>query len=193
MLQPASDARRQLRHPFALCRGFTLQEMVVALCVGSVILAASVSIWSAVRRNTVIATANELLAQLTLARTVAIRRNVRVLVCPTQDRRSCLQPDGDFAFWQNGWLIYADNNGNAAPDDGEITRRQGAVLHGIVIRSTRSRRRVTYQPTGTSGGSTTTIAICDKDDPALARYIVISNGGRAHITRTTTSKVKCGT
>lgn len=172
--------------------GFTLQEMLVALCISGSLAGGSVGMWRAVQQNAVTAAANELVSHLALARSEAVRRNVRVTICPTADQKDCLKPDKDYAFWHQGWLLYADANGNGKPDAGEIVRLQTAASHGIVIRSSRARSRVTYQPLGMSGGSTITLAVCAERNPALARYVVVSNTGRARVAQTTTSSVKCG-
>lgn len=178
------------RKPSAL--GFTLQEMLVVLCISGSLTGGGVGMWKAVQQNAVTAAANELVSHLALARSEAIRRNVRVTMCPTGDQKDCMKPDKDYAVWHQGWLVYADANGNGKPDAGEIVRLQTAASHGVVIRSSRARSRVTYQPIGMSGGSTITFAVCSARNPAAARYVIVSNTGRARVAQTTTSDIECG-
>lgn len=187
MVWSMPSALRALSSP----RGFTLQEMLVTLCISGILAGGGVGMWNVVRENTIIAAANSLVSHLALARSQAIGRRTRVMMCPTSDGEKCLAPGSDYTYWQSGWLVYADGNGNGRPDTGEVIRLHAAAA-GIVIRSSRYRRRVTYQPMGTAGGSTITLALCGAHDPALARYVIVSISGRARVAQTTTSNVKCG-
>lgn len=191
-MNPFNTARpsRPLREKSAVL-GFTLQEMLVVLCISATLAGGGLGMWRAVQQNAVTAAANQLLSHLALARSEAIRRNIRITMCPTSDREECLKPDEE-THWQKGWLVYADGNGNGKPDAGEIVRLQTAVHRGIVIRSSRARSRVTYQPAGMAGGSTITFAVCSERDPATSRYVIVSNTGRARVALTTTSDIKCG-
>jgi type IV fimbrial biogenesis protein FimT len=190
-LSIARASRCSLR-PSSSSLGFTLQEMLVTLCISGILAGGGMGMWRVVRQNTIIAAANNLVSHLALARSEAIGRNTRVVMCPTNDNQKCLKPSSDYTFWQAGWLIYADGNHNGKPDSIEIIRVHDGASGGIVIRSSRYRRRVTYQPLGTAGGSTITLAVCAAHDAALARYVIISIMGRARVAQNTNSSVKCG-
>jgi len=182
---------KQSPHRFATIRGFTLQEMLVTLCISGALAGGSAGMWNVVQQNAITAAANDLVTHLALARNEAITKNKRITVCPTGDQKSCLGADNDFTNWQSGWMVYVDENDNGKPDDGEIVRVQSEPTRGITIRSSRARSHVAYQPTGLSGGSTITMAICSERDPSLARYVIVSNVGRARVAQTTTSNLKC--
>lgn len=183
---------KRSRRPLAAVRGFTLQEMLVTLCISGTLVSGGAGMWNVVQQNAMTAAANDLVTHLALARTEAITKNKRITVCPTDDQQSCLKADGDYTNWQSGWMVYADENDNGKPDDGEIIRVQGEPTRGITIRSSRARTHVAYQPTGLSRGSTITMAICSERDPSLARYVIVSNTGRARVAQATTSDIKCG-
>jgi len=179
-------------HPLTTIRGFTLQEMLVSLCISGTLAGGGAGVWGAVQQNAITAAANDLVTHLALVRSEAITQNTRVTICPTVDRQACQPASSDYTAWQTGWLVYVDNNADGKPQVDEIVRLQNSVSNGIVIRSSRARGHVTYQPLGTAGGSTITFAVCSARDPSLARYVVVSNSGRARVAQTTTSNVKCG-
>lgn len=172
-------------------RGFTLQEMVVSLVISGILASGSFGIWRVAQDSKITVAANDLVSHLALARSEAIRHRTRAMMCPTNDNKSCAKAGNDYTSWHKGWLIYTDNNGNTQPDGGEIVRLHAGTSRGVVIRTSRYRNRVTYQPTGMAGGSTITFAVCDARDSALARYVIISIVGRARVARTTASNMKC--
>lgn len=61
------------------------------------------------------AQANELVAGVSLARTAAIETNSGGGLCPANASQS-----GCGGSWQNGWLAWADANGNGAADADEV-------------------------------------------------------------------------
>lgn len=171
--------------------GFTLIELCVCLAIIALLGALGSGAWRFERDHALTVATNELLAHLALARSEAITRRLRVVMCPTRDQRTCLRPDTDHTPWQYGWLVYADTDGDREPDAGEIVRNH-AGTEGFAIRTSRYRRRVTYQPLGTAGGSTITFALCAEHEAGAARYITISNTGRARVSRKTESSMECG-
>lgn len=171
-------------------RGFTLLELCLCLIILAALTGLARGAWQLTRETAMTAATNELMAHLALARSEAIKRGVRVMMCASRDRRTCLRPTGDHTPWQQGWLVYVDLNGNSEPDPAE-TLRGHAGTKGFAIRSSRYRRRIAYQPLGTAGGSTITFAVCAQDRPGWARYVTISNTGRARVSRTTESTMAC--
>jgi len=54
---------------------------------------------------------NELVASIQVARTEAIRRNVRAVVCPSANGTTC----SGGANWSAGWMVFFDNDRNDTP------------------------------------------------------------------------------
>lgn len=177
---------RQLRR---LSRGFTLQEMLVSLAIGGTLATGGIGTWTLVQENALTAAANDIVMHLALARSEAIKRHTPVKVCPSEDQRNCTGAANDYTYWQAGWLVYADGNKNGKPEPGEIIRVQSHVSGNFAIRTSKARRTITYQPLGMSGGSTITFALCGAES---ARYVTVSNTGRARVSRNSTSSVRCG-
>ncbi|MFH1601103.1 MAG: GspH/FimT family pseudopilin [Pseudomonadota bacterium] len=70
--------------------GFTLVELMVVLAVLAVLIGVAVpSFQNITNRNRLTAVTNEMVAALQLTRVEAIRRNARVVFCPTTDGAAC--------------------------------------------------------------------------------------------------------
>ncbi|GAB2491189.1 GspH/FimT family pseudopilin [Arenimonas alkanexedens] len=70
--------------------GFTLLELVITVAVLAIALAVAIPSFQGItNRNRLTAVTNELLAASQLARMEAIRRNERVVVCPTTNGSTC--------------------------------------------------------------------------------------------------------
>jgi len=71
-------------------RGFTLVELMVTVAVLVIVLAIAVPSFQAMtHRNRLTAITNEMVGALQLARVEAIRRNARVIFCPTTSGTAC--------------------------------------------------------------------------------------------------------
>jgi type IV fimbrial biogenesis protein FimT len=108
--------------------GHTLIEMLVVLVLAGILLSAAMPGYQSLLQRQQLRTAvNDMLAAIDLTRSQAIARGSRVLLAP-------LDPAG--VAWRQGWIVFADDNGNRRPDPGEpVFYRHGAVAAGIAISS----------------------------------------------------------
>lgn len=171
--------------------GFTLQESLITLAIGSTLVVGGSGLASVLQENTQTVAANDLVAHLNYARSEAIKRHAKVTVCPSKNGSSCAAPETRHTVWQHGWLVYVDANNNGAPEVSEILRAHEGSARDLVVQTSRARDDITYQPTGSAGGSTITFALCDSRGAASARYVTVSNTGRARVSQTTTSTIRC--
>ena len=113
---------------FRADRGITLVETMVTVSIMVILLMVAVPAYkSTIDGNRRATYANELLEDLTLARSEAIKRNKKVVVCASTSGTACLGlfPPGD---WTSGWIMYVDSNGNGSLDLGEtVLRTHGAL------------------------------------------------------------------
>ena len=99
-------------------RGATLIELAILLAIGSLLMALAVPNYRDWIADARLATqAEALAATLSRARSAAIRSGQRVTVCKSADRQTCT-PAGS---WDQGWLVFADDDRDGARDGDEAT------------------------------------------------------------------------
>jgi type IV fimbrial biogenesis protein FimT len=175
------DSRQQIRsqvRPRAPRRlhAFTLQESLVTLTVVGIISVYAVpSFQQLVARQRISAAVNTLITALHLARSEAIKRGTKAALCPSADGQACR--DGD-TIWEDGYLLYIDDNGNHAFDSNESVVWRFDTAEGLNIRSTVGRDHITYQPNGMVAGTNLTFTLCEPNGLGLPRAVIVSTSGR---------------
>ncbi len=113
---------------FRADRGITLVETMVTVSILVILLMVAVPAYkSTIDGNRRATYANELLEDLTLARSEAIKRNKKVVVCASTSGTTC-RVSGNAYDWSGGWLMYVDSNGNGSLDLGETVLRTHGPL-----------------------------------------------------------------
>lgn len=97
--------------------GFTVLELMVALAIVAMMAAiAGPGMLQFIRANRLSAAARQFDADVTLARREAIKRNARVLICPTGSvAGKC--GTATASAWTQGWLVCYDANSDGDCDD----------------------------------------------------------------------------
>lgn len=162
-------------------KGFTLLEALACVAVIGTLAALAVPALSKLLlQQRVLTTQHALIAHLHLARTTAIWRRKKTLICPSSNGRQCINASN----WSAGWLVFLDPDGNGQPDqDTDIIRftAHPTSVH-LLVHSSPGRSNVRYLPDGRSAGSNTTLSICDSAGVAQAQ-IIINNAGRVRSTK----------
>jgi type IV fimbrial biogenesis protein FimT len=164
-------------------RGFTLAELLIALAIAGVVLTYAVHAGSAWLLRYQQRVAAEGLAQaLQRARSEAINRGHRVVLCPSSGGLAC---DGG-KQWEAGYVIFADPDDDASVDAGEqVVRVAAPAGRGISVRGNKPvADYVSYTPLGTarlkSGAlQMGTFTVCRPG--ATAIEVVLANGGRPRL------------
>jgi type IV fimbrial biogenesis protein FimT len=160
---------------------FTLTELLATLAVAGVAMAAALPSLDRIARDSERAEAvNDLAGALQLARSVAITRNVRVVVCASPTGRDC-----QGSAWERGWLVFLDGDGDLQPDAGESALASGNELPGMTVRSDQFAGAITFRPTGQLDTDTPTgtgqFTFCDGRGDAAARVLAVSVAGQARL------------
>lgn len=168
--------------------GFTLVEWMVTIAVSAILLTITVPALSNVMVSSRLTSfANTFLAHLYLARGEAIKRNGRAALCKSATGVSCAS-EGD---WQQGWIVFQDENDNALRDISEVVLlQQSALPNGYFLNGNATvQNYISYSPTGStklSGGAfqAGTLTLCEQSSQQ-GRKIIISSTGRARIVKAT--------
>lgn len=137
--------------------GFTLIEAVVVVAIAAILLAVGVPSFSAfLDRSRVTAEVNQLLSDLALARSEAVTRRGRVVLCrsaqPAAADAICA---GDGTDWGSGWIVFADHAVAGTAFQRDPAEAAEAVIRAHVPASS----RITIQA-----------------NPALAGFAVTADG-----------------
>jgi type IV fimbrial biogenesis protein FimT len=177
----------------AKVRGITLVETLVVLSILGILGAIAVpSFQSTIESNRRQAYANQLFEDLAFARSEAIKRGVRVVVCASSNGTQCSgEPN-----WKVGWMVFVDLDADSMPDQTESILRIHEALNlpsGWVAKANFSAGvKVSYRPLG---GTQANFRICmvpadtdltnctDEKIGDLSKYtnLVITTLGRVRI------------
>jgi type IV fimbrial biogenesis protein FimT len=170
--------------------GYSSIEVLVALVViilaQSLVVPALGAIVNALRLRS---SADALYSSLALARSEAVVRNSRVVVCKSVSGTVC-SVEGD---WRQGWIVFHDANNNARRDlDEEIVHRESAMPASVHFTGNEPvQHYVSYNAVGrtslTSGAfQAGTLTVCiGSSKPTEARQIVINSVGRVRQAKAT--------
>lgn len=154
-------------HRMLVNRGFTLIELMVTIAVLAIVLGIAVpSFQDFVRKNRLVATTNNLVSALAMARSEAIKRAARVTVAS--------------ANWSAGWQVFVDTGvvGDASGDTVLRVYQPASGAPGVTPDANFS-SYISYLASGVSVGNgglgSGNFQVCKDGD---ARVVSINNTGR---------------
>ncbi len=165
--------------------GFTIIELMITILVAAIMVAlAAPGMKELMERNRVQTAADTLFTSLMLARSESLKRNQPVVMCKTTDQANCSTAVG--VYWEQGWLVYADTDGDGSIDSDEILRVVEPMRNGDTVRATGSfADSLTYRTDGSASG-TGTFVLCNADgDTSFGREVDVSVTGRPRLNKTT--------
>lgn len=138
-----------------------------------------------IRSARISSASNVFLSGLLLARSEAIKRNSRVVLCKSADGAACSATGG----WEQGWIIFHDVNNDGLRNDMEVViRRESPLSAGVRLAGNLNvARYVSFTATGGTklvggGFQAGTLTVCNLSaDPGEAKLIVLNAVGRPRV------------
>jgi type IV fimbrial biogenesis protein FimT len=172
LLQRSLDATRGTQ------LGLTLPELLISLSIVSTLTVGAVThVDALIQQNRMTTEVNSFVAALQLARSEAVKHGRRVVLCPSRDNFNC----GAGSDWTRGWMLFASADREHDPDE-PLLRTGSPLAAGIDMHSGNRRKRIVYQPDGSSGGTNSAFTFCDSRRKARPRVICLANSGRPRLT-----------
>lgn len=182
-----------------LASGLSLVELMVTLAVLVVVLVLGVpQLQGLLAGNQMLTSSDTLVRALNFARSEAIKRGMRVTLCPSSDGQQCASGTG--SGWEQGWITFLDRNfedtdTSARVNTGDqVLAVQAALSRSITARAPANSPSGQYISFGADGRSLgfnlksnleaaeTTLRVCSPSsalsDDRRAREIVVLKTGR---------------
>lgn len=180
--------------------GFSLLELMTTVSVAAIVLAVGVpSFTNIIRNNRLTAAANDLQRSTQLARGEAVKRQLPVVVCATDDATVERPTCNDGSFRQ--WIVFVDTDGDWAVDDPEPIVEKHQEPERTVTVKNNGDGIISYAATGfatppVAAGKvpTSRVVLCDargnqqvgNSTASTARAMIIEATGRTRITKDVT-------
>jgi prepilin-type N-terminal cleavage/methylation domain-containing protein len=184
--------------------GFTLVELMFTVAVLAVLLAVGIpNFRDFIRNSRISGVANDLLADVSLARSEAVKRRLAVGLCSSEDPldadAECVDPDDPGEF--QGWIVFIDDPdplADAGTDADGLRNNSEEILRRYVIPDSITTfadgSRLSFGGSGFVrpgiASTLTELLLCDDRRTAItaggnsaARGIRVSQTGRAVVTR----------
>lgn len=165
--------------------GISIVELVVSLAVVSILVTTGVPAFSSIiQSNRINESAFDMLGTINLARTEAVKRRTRVVLCRSADPTLATPGCGGSAnTWTTGWLVFASGDSNNTYEAGTDTLLGIGLADSsnlTVITNSTSNNNLEYNSDGTTNesGGTARFAVCDKRGGAWGRQINVPPHGR---------------
>jgi type IV fimbrial biogenesis protein FimT len=175
--------------PRASARGFTLVETLIVLATVAVLLAIGVPSMASTIKSVKLRSASDVFVSgLLLARSEAIKRNARTVLCKSADGSACALTGG----WEQGWIVFPDINNNGARESAEdIILREAPLAEGVrVVGNPNVAKYVSFTPSGATklvggGFQAGRLTVCHQSAaPGEARQIILNAVGRPRVQKT---------
>jgi type IV fimbrial biogenesis protein FimT len=173
-------------HTISKAGGFSIIELMIVIAIASVLAATALPALKDWQRNANrTAATTTLLSSLHLARSEAVKRNIRVSMCPsdkpTVTDAQC-SGNKDFA---DGWIVFVDNDEDlehSSDAKEEVLASVSAVNTAFTILTTKGETGLYYKPNGhmwtSDKNDTTDFNVCDDRGAEQGRVVSITKSGR---------------
>jgi type IV fimbrial biogenesis protein FimT len=175
-------------------KGFTLLELVIVIAILGITTAfAAPELGTMIKNNRISGGASDFVAALQFAKAESAAQLNNVVICKKNATSNGCTAGGD---WQQGWIVFADTNGDAGFTAGEAILLNHEALHdNITFGGTAGvTNSITYRSSGTTSIiAVQTLIMCDdRLFDSNARGILITITGRGSVMKATdTDQTTC--
>jgi len=99
--------------------GYSLYDLLITSSVAGMLGVGAIGMTSLVQDARMTAGVNQLMAELSLARSEAIKRRSAITLCASATSTACQ----GYRTWHDGWIMFLDPNGNGGLEPGESILR----------------------------------------------------------------------
>ncbi|VAW88326.1 hypothetical protein MNBD_GAMMA16-677 [hydrothermal vent metagenome] len=174
--------------------GFTLIELIVAVGVAGIVMGIAIpSFQSSIKNNRITSETNRLVSDIQLARSEAMKRSTRVILCrsaaPTVSTPTC---SGTANTWSTGWLVFTSGDANNTYESATDTLLKIAqpVAGSITIRTnSASNKNLEFNADASTNeaGGTARFSICDERGTNYGKQLDVPPVGRPRLQSTVSS------
>lgn len=163
--------------------GFTLVELLITVAIAAILVAlAAPNFREMLVKRSVQAAAEALASDMRFARSEALKRSNRTVVCRSTDGATCTAVVGS---WSEGWIVFVDADSNNSVSAGDDMLKVQQQLSGIATiendtNPSNTRQRFSYEATGWArvANDSFTVTPSGSVPNGSTRLICISNNGR---------------
>ena len=178
--------------------GFTIIELMITIALAAVLLTVGVPAFQGLtERNQLTSHINSFISSLALARSEAVKRKRRIVVCVSNDGSTC----ANNGAYESGWIVYVDAVEDGARDDNNANEELLWVSEPLPANFTlRANANFTnaiyYLASGKSSGAnnlgTGSVYLCKGNAVDKARMIIVNGAGRVRLAKYNASGVPVG-
>lgn len=159
-------------------KGLTIVELMMTLAIVSILVMVAIpGMTTYVKNDRLRSNVNALIGHLAYARSEAVKRSQQVSICASNDSTSCS------GTWNDGWILYADADGNNSLSAGEeILRVHETLGTDNTLAATGIGTQISYDYRGFArAGSVGSLQLCDDRSGPHGRTINITTTGRVRL------------